>query len=146
MKKLTGNNPYMLYSAQISQKQDEHNTCYHENINVIKFISLLWDLSTLCVVDHLLPLILLILYSFTPCLAYWALSGSLVPAIGNRIYIYIYIYILTTLIKCSISCTIEWFNSIMVKMQLNFKYAEFHVNYVTIFSYSLNWRYKVVTM
>ena len=25
MRKLTGSNPYMPYSAQISQKQDEHN-------------------------------------------------------------------------------------------------------------------------
>ena len=25
MRKLTGNNPYMPYSVQISQKQDEHN-------------------------------------------------------------------------------------------------------------------------
>ena len=25
MRKLTGNNPYMSYTAQISQKQDEHN-------------------------------------------------------------------------------------------------------------------------
>ena len=57
-------------------------------------------------------------------------------------YIYIYIYIYTikllpsliTLIQCSISCTIEWFNWIMLKIQPIFKYSEFHVNYFTIFS------------
>ena len=58
------------------------------------------------------------------------------------IYIYIFIYIntiklflsLITLIECSIWCTIEWFNWITVKIQLSFKYSEFHVNYFTIFS------------
>ena len=39
-----------------------------------------------------------------------------------------------SLIKCSISCTIEQFNWIMVKIELRFKYSEFHVNYLTIFS------------
>ena len=39
-----------------------------------------------------------------------------------------------TLINCSVSCTIEWFNWIMVKIQLSFKYSEFHVNYFTIFN------------
>ena len=59
-----------------------------------------------------------------------------------QIYIYIYIYILyitiklfPSLIKCSMSCEIEWFNWIMVKIQLSFKYSEFHVNYFTIFSF-----------
>ena len=55
------------------------------------------------------------------------------------VYIYIYIRIYTIkffplLIKCSISCTTEWFNWIMVKIELSFKYSEFHVNYFTIFS------------
>ena len=48
-------------------------------------------------------------------------------------------YIYTTklfpsLIKWSISCTIERFSWIMVKIQLSFNYSEFHVNYFTIFS------------
>ena len=52
-------------------------------------------------------------------------------------YIYTYIYtikLFPSLIKCSISCTIERFNWIMVKIQPSFKYSEFHVNYFTIFS------------
>ena len=44
------------------------------------------------------------------------------------------IKLFSSLIKCSISCTIERFNWIMVKIQLSFKYSEFHVNYFTIFS------------
>ena len=53
------------------------------------------------------------------------------------IYIYMYIYtikLFPSLIKCSISCTIERFNWIMLKIQPSFKYSEFHVNYFTIFS------------
>ena len=51
------------------------------------------------------------------------------------IYIYIYtIKLFPSLIKCSVSCTIERFNWIMVKIQLSFKYSEFHVNYFTILS------------
>ena len=47
-----------------------------------------------------------------------------------------YIYttkLFSSLIQCSISCTIEQFNWIIVKMQPSFKYSEFHVNYFTIF-------------
>ena len=64
------------------------------------------------------------------------------------IYIYIYIYnvsdvcifqmytikLFSSLIKCSISYTIEQSNWIMVKIQLSFQYLEFHVNYFTLFS------------
>ena len=53
------------------------------------------------------------------------------------IYIYIYIHtiiLFSSPINCSISCTIEWSNWITVKIQLSFKYSEFHVNYFTIFS------------
>ena len=55
------------------------------------------------------------------------------------IYIYLHIHIYTiklfpSIIKCSVSCTIEPFNWIMVKIQPSFKYSEFHVNYFTIFS------------
>ena len=53
------------------------------------------------------------------------------------VYVYIYLYIIKlfpSLIKCSISCTIERFNWIMAKIQLSFKYSEFQVNYFTIFS------------
>ena len=51
--------------------------CFHENIYII-LILLLWDLSILCVVityDYLY---------FVPCLACWALFGSLVPAMCNH--------------------------------------------------------------
>ena len=67
-----------------------------------------------------------------------------------NVYLYIYIYIynvsdvcifkmyttklFSSLIKYSISYTIEQFNWIMVKIQLIFKYLEFHVNYFTLFS------------
>ena len=44
MRKLTGNNPYMPYSAQISQKQDEHNiyvimkhVCYYAYLAFVRF-------------------------------------------------------------------------------------------------------------
>ena len=44
MRKVTGNNPYMSYSAQISQKQDEHNIyvimkhiCYHAHLASVRF-------------------------------------------------------------------------------------------------------------
>ena len=39
-----------------------------------------------------------------------------------------------SLIKCSISCTIEQFNWIVVRIQLSLKYSVFHINYFTIFS------------
>ena len=39
------------------------------------------------------------------------------------------IKLLTSLIKCSVSCKIEQFNWTMVKIQISFKYTEFHVNY-----------------
>ena len=50
---------------------------FHENIYIM-LILLLWDLSILCVV---------ITYNylyFVPCLACWALFGSLVPAMCNQ--------------------------------------------------------------
>ena len=61
------------------------------------------------------------------------------------IYIYIYIYIciyirihtiklFPSLMKCSVSFTIERFNWIMVKIEPSFMFSEFHVNYFTIFS------------
>ena len=50
--------------------------CFHDCI-YITLILLLWSLSALCVVNSLWPLIL------SPCLACWALFGSLVPAMCN---------------------------------------------------------------
>ena len=78
MRKVTGNNPNMPYSAQISQKQDEHNIYV-----ILKAYMLLWSshfckIWALCVAwityDHLY---------YTPCLACWALFGLLVPAMCN---------------------------------------------------------------
>ena len=42
---------------------------------------LMWDMSTLCVVDHLWSLI------YAPCLVIWSLFGSLVPAMCNVHYV-----------------------------------------------------------
>ena len=94
------------------------------------------------------------------CFACWEFFGPLVPAMCNRtscaqvhelpqshcgnnrgahcintnqIIIYI-IKLFPSVIKCSISCKVEWFNWTMVKIQLSFKYSEFQVNYLTIFS------------
>ena len=57
------------------------------------------------------------------------------------IYIYIYIYIYHKIVSFTnkmlnfmCSRAAEWFNWIMVKIQLSFKYSEFHVNYFAIFS------------
>ena len=157
---MTGNSPYMPYSAQISQKQDERNIYVIMKTYMLLCSSYFCEISALCVLwityDNLY---------YTPCLSCRALFGLMVPAMCNStlymsytswlpqnhciyIYIYIYIYILYTyiyiyiytiklyppLINCSILCTTEWFNWIMLKIQLSFQYSEFHVNYFTIFS------------
>ena len=48
--------------------------------------------------------------------------------------------------SCSISCTIERFNWIMVKIQPSFKYSEFHINYFTIFSLMTTLSYDVTKL
>ena len=54
---------------------------------------------------------------------------------NNVSFVFFYGFkLFSSLIKCSISFKIERFNWIMVKIQLSFKYSEFHVNYFTIFS------------
>ena len=82
--------------------------------------------------------------SFEHCRTMFLWMCYFTPVVSQRylnflsfIYIYIYIYIIKlfpSLIRCLISCTIESFNWIMVKIQLSFKYSQFHVNYFTIFS------------
>ena len=154
MRKVTGNNPYMPYSAQISQKQDEHNIYVIMKTYMLLCSSCFCEIWALCVswitYDHLY---------YAPCLACWALFGSLyqqcetvhhvpkcmschkaiVVITGGTLFSWYLYYIHTiklfpSLINCSISCTIELFNWIMVKIQLSFKCSEFHVNYFTIFS------------
>ena len=127
-------------------------SCKH--VYVIMLILLLWDLSTLCDMDHLWPLIL---YSFLSLLSnsfvHWyqqcvtvhhvpkcmSCHKAIVVITGGTLFSWYLYYIHTiklfpSLINCSISCTIELFNWIMVKIQLSFKCSEFHVNYFTIFS------------
>ena len=131
----------MPYSAQISQNQDEHNIYVIMKRYMLLCLSYFCEIWALCVswitYDHLW---------YTSCLACWALFGSLVPAICNRtscaqvhelqlpqnhcgdnrghiIYIHT-IKLFPSLINCSISCTIEWFNRIMVKMQIRVRSHE----------------------
>ena len=113
MRKLTSNNPYLPYSAQISQKQDEHNIYAIMKTYMLLYSFCFCEILALCVswitYDHLY---------YTPYLVSWVLFGSLVPAVCNRtscaqvhellqsecgdkrgahyfndMYIYIYIYI-----------------------------------------------------
>ena len=79
MRKLTGNNPYKPYSAQILQKQDEHNIYVIMKACMLICSSCFCEIWALCVpwiiYDHLF---------YTPCLAWWTFFGSLVPAMYNR--------------------------------------------------------------
>ena len=65
MRTLTGNNPYMPYSAQISQKQDEYNIYVVMKTYMLLHSSCFCENGALCVswitYDHLY---------YTPCLAY----------------------------------------------------------------------------
>ena len=80
---------------------------------------------------------------YAPCLASWALFGSLVPVMCNRTSC-VQVHELpqshcgdnmfSSLIYCSVLCKIEWFNWIMVKIQLSFKHSEFYINCLIIFS------------
>ena len=79
MRKLTGNNPYKPYSAQILQKQDEHNIYVIMKACMLICSSCFCEIWALCVpwiiYDHLF---------YTPCLAWWTFFGSLVPTMYNR--------------------------------------------------------------
>ena len=63
--------------------------CFHDCI-YITLILLLWDLSTLCVVDHLWPLVYMYI-----CIVYIIYSIYIYIYIIYMIYIYICIYIWT---------------------------------------------------
>ena len=134
MRKLTSNNPYMPYSAQISQKKDEHNIYVIMKTYLLLCSSCFCEIWALCVswitYDH---------FYYTPCLACWALFDSSVPAMCNRtsctqvdellqshctvmitgghivfmityIHIYIYIYIYIYIHHKTISFTNKVFN------------------------------------
>ena len=112
-------------SAQIAQKQDNKmgaiymqswkqraRHCFHDCIYIMPIL-LLWDLSTLCVVDYLWPLILWSLPSLLSTLWFtsnlqpyimglsvlvatkqlWWLEGTLFSWLCVYIYVFIYIYI-----------------------------------------------------
>ena len=88
------------------------------------------------------------IYTYLYVYIFIYVSKTYIMYICIYIYIYIYIYnvsdvcifqmytikLFSSLIKCSISYTIEQSNWIMVKIQLSFQYLEFHVNYFTLFS------------
>ena len=80
MRKVTGKNFYMSYSAQITQKQDEHNIYVIIKKYTLISSSCFCEIWALCVswitYDHLY---------YNPCLPCCALFGSLVTAMCNRI-------------------------------------------------------------
>ena len=60
--------------------------CFHDYIYIM-LILLFWDLSTLCVVNHLNDH----LY-YAPCVACWVLLGFVLPAMCNRASSFTYVY------------------------------------------------------
>ena len=79
MRKLTGNNPYMPYSAKISQEQDEHNVYVIMKTYMLLLSFCFCEIWALCV-----SWIICDRLYYTPSLACWTLFGSLVPAMCNR--------------------------------------------------------------